>query len=68
MDTPNQNESTENKKPAPAPAAKKAPVRLPSKPISFQNQTVSKNGKQAKAMVNKSKKGGVNLMKKLSGM
>ena len=47
---------------------KKGPSKLPSKQISFSNQPVSKNGKQAKAAVNKTKKGGVNLMKKLSGM
>ena len=52
-----------------APAPKKAgPVRLPSKPISFSNHPHAKNGKQAKTSVNKAKKGGVNLMKKLSGM
>jgi hypothetical protein len=68
MDTAHQNESAGNKKPSTPPAAKKGPVRLPSKPISFQNQPVSKNGKQGKVTVNKSKKGGVNLMKKLSGM
>jgi hypothetical protein len=48
--------------------SKKGPSKLPSKQISFSNQPVSKNGKQAKASVNKTKKGGVNLMKKLSGM
>ena len=58
MDTPKKNE----------PAKKASPVRLPSKPISFSNQPNSKNGKQAKAAVNKSKKGGVNFMRKLSGM
>ena len=57
----------ENKTPV-TPAKKAAPVRLPSKPISFSNQPHAKNGKQGKTMVNKSKKGGVNLMKKLSGM
>ena len=68
MDTNKQNKPAgENKTPA-TPAKKAAPVRLPSKPISFSNQPTSKNGKQAKTMVNKSKKGGVNLMKKLSGM
>ena len=50
------------------PAKKAGPVRLPSKPISFSNQPTSKNGKQVNASVNKGKKGGVNLMKKLSGM
>jgi len=68
MDNSKQNEQPEKKTPA-SPAPKKAgPVRLPSKPISFSSQPQAKNGKQAKAMVNKSKKGGVNLMKKLSGM
>ncbi len=47
---------------------KGAPVRLPSKPISFSGQQTAKGGKQAKASVNKSKKGGVNFMRKLSGM
>jgi hypothetical protein len=47
---------------------KKGPSKLPSKQITFSNQPVSKNGKQGNASVNKSKKGGVNLMKKLSGM
>ena len=51
-----------------APAKKAGPVRLPSKPISFSNHPTAKGGKQAKTMVNKAKKGGVNLMKKLSGM
>ena len=37
-------ESNKNKKAA-APA-KKGPVRLPSKPISFSSQPTSKNGKQ----------------------
>ena len=64
MDTPNQNE--EMKKPAPAP--KKAPSKLPSKTISFSNHPTAKGGKQAKATVNKAKKGGVNNMRKLSGM
>ena len=50
------------------PAKKAGPVRLPSKPISFSNHPTAKGGKQAKTMINKSKKGGVNLMKKLSGM
>ncbi len=51
-----------------AAGSKKGPSKLPSKQISFSNQPVSKNAKNAKATVNKSKKGGVNLMKKLSGM
>jgi len=65
MDTPKQNEPAADKKAAPA---KKGPSKLPSKQISFSNQPVGKNGKQGKASVNKSKKGGVNLMRKLSGM
>ncbi len=48
--------------------AKKGPSKLPSKQISFSNHPVGKGGKQAKASVNKTKKGGVNLMRKLSGM
>jgi hypothetical protein len=68
MDTANQNEQQEQKIPAAPVAPKKGPVKLPSKPISFQNHPQAKNGKQGKAVVNKSKKGGVNLMKKLSGM
>jgi len=60
------NNPAENKKPAAAP---KKPSKLPSKSISFSSQPGTKNGKQSgKATVNKSKKGGVNLMKKLSGM
>lgn len=60
---------TNNTTPTPKPAAKKAgPVKLPSKPISFSSHPQAKNGKQAKVTVNKTKKGGVNLMKKLSGM
>jgi hypothetical protein len=54
-----------------APAAKKAgPVKLPSKPISFSNHPAAKSGKLGKTSVGASsaKKGGVNLMKKLSGM
>ena len=47
---------------------KAGPVKLPSKQIVFSNQPVAKGGKQAKASVNKGKKGGVNLMRKLSGM
>ncbi len=65
MDTPKQNEPIANKKPV---AAKKGPSKLPSKQISFSNQPVGKNGKQAKATVDKAKKGGTNLMRKLSGM
>jgi hypothetical protein len=67
MDTPKQNEPA--KKATAAPGKKTGPVRLPSKPISFTGQPQSKTGKgSGKAVVNKSKKGGVNLMKKLSGM
>ncbi len=62
------NKPADSKK-ATTPPPKKGPVRLPSKPISFSGQQQPKNGKQSgKAMVNKNKKGGVNLMKKLSGM
>ncbi len=56
METPKQN------------AAKKGPSKLPSKQISFSSQGNAKNGKQGKVNVNKAKKGGVNLMRKLSGM
>ncbi len=66
MDTPQQNNEPA-KKAAPA-AAKKAPAKLPSKQISFSNQPVGKGGKQAKTNIAKGKKGGVNLMRKLSGM
>ena len=60
-------ESAENKKPGATPPKKGA--KLPSKSISFSNQPNAKNGKQGgKVNLNKSKKGGVNLMKKLSGM
>ena len=65
MDTPGQNE--ESKKAAVAPK-KAGPSKLPSKSISFSNHPKAKGGKQAKAMVDKSRKGGVNLMRKLSGM
>lgn len=54
MDKPKQN-------------VKKA-AKLPSKPISFSNQPTGKGGKQAKSSVTTTKKGGVNLMRKLSGM
>jgi hypothetical protein len=64
MDT-NQNE--EQKKAAPA-AKKAGPSKLPSKSISFSNHPQAKGGKQAKASLTKGKKGGVNLMRKLSGM
>jgi len=68
MDSQNKNETPEKKKTTTTSVPKKGPVKLPSKPITFGNHPVAKNGKQAKALVNKSKKGGVNLMKKLSGM
>jgi len=48
---------------------KKAASKLPSKAIVFSNQPKVKGGpKSGKAGVDKSKKGGVNLMRKLSGM
>jgi len=60
METPKNNEKA---------APKKGPVKLPSKQISFSSQPLSKKGKQAgKLNINTQKKGGVNLMKKLSGM
>lgn len=66
------NQPLENKPTTPAtPVAKKpGKMRLPSKPISFSGQqSHAKNGKQqGKTMENKNKKGGVNLLKKLSGM
>lgn len=64
METPKQNE--EQKKATPAP--KKGPSKLPSKSITFSNHPKAKGGKQAKATVDKSKKGGVNHMRKLAGM
>ncbi len=67
MDTKKQTTPAGGNKAA-DPAKKAGPVRLPSKPISFSNHPTAKGGKQAKTMINKSKKGGVNLMKKLSGM
>lgn len=49
--------------------AKKAPSKLPSKQIVFGNQPIGKKGgKAGNANVSSSKKGGVNLMRKLSGM
>jgi hypothetical protein len=69
MDTENKSNTAEGiNGQAPAPAAKKpaAPGKLPSKPISFSNQTIIKNGKKVKATVDKSKKSG-HLMKKLTG-
>ena len=56
------------RKPA-QPAGKKAgPTKLPSKPISFSGQSVAKSTKGGKVNINSQKKGGVNLMRKLSGM
>lgn len=49
-------------------APKKGPSKLPSKQISFSNQPTAKGGKQTKAAAVSGKKGGVNLMRKLSGM
>ncbi len=68
MDTNKETNQTGEKKATTGTAKKAAPVRLPSKPISFSNQKLAKNGKQAKTSINTTKKGGVNLMKKLSGM
>jgi hypothetical protein len=51
------------------PAAKKAPAKLPSKQIVFGNQQGNaKGGKNTNASVSTAKKGGVNNMRKLSGM
>lgn len=48
---------------------KAAPSKLPSKQIVFSSQPVSKKGqKGGTKMLNSTKKGGVNLMRKLSGM
>ncbi len=49
---------------------KKAPTKLPSKPLSFSGQAQSKKGQKGAKInsINSTKKGGVNLMKKLSGM
>lgn len=50
-------------------AAGKKPSALPSKPLSFSGQATSKKGgKGGNASVSNQKKGGVNLMRKLSGM
>ncbi len=47
----------------------KKATKLPSKQIVFSNQPGgAKNGKNVKASVSSSKKGGVNNMRKLSGM
>jgi hypothetical protein len=56
----------ENSKGAPK---KAAATKLPSKQIVFGNQPKGKKGQQGgKASVNSVKKGGVNMMRKLSGM
>jgi hypothetical protein len=47
---------------------KAAATKLPSKPISFSGQGSSKKGGNVNAKVNSNKKGGVNFMRKLSGM
>jgi hypothetical protein len=52
-----------NKKPK-----KAGPTKLPSKPLSFSGQPLSKKAGQQKASVSTAKKGGVNHMRKLSGM
>ncbi len=54
-----------SKKSAPA---KKTASKLPSKPLSFSNQPTAKGGKAKNQSVSSTKKGGVNLMRKLSGM
>jgi hypothetical protein len=46
---------------------KKTATSLPSKPIVFGDARNLKNGGQGKSSVNKSKKGGNSLLKKLSG-
>ena len=48
---------------------KKGPSKLPSKQIVFGNQsTGKKGGKAGNTSLSSTKKGGVNLMRKLSGM
>lgn len=61
---------TPEKKDAPQPkVAPKKAAKLPSKSISFSGQQTKKTGgKSGNAQVNGQKKGGVNLMRKLSGM
>jgi hypothetical protein len=49
-------------------AKKTGPSKLPSRPLSFSGQPTAKNGKAGNAKVSSAKKGGVNLMRKLSGM
>ena len=69
MDTQNQNVEAENNKVVPVVPVAKKPIasgKLPSKPISFSNQPIIKNGKKVKTSVDKSKKSG-HLMKKLTG-
>jgi len=65
-----QQYSMENNQPAgkKSGAAPKKATKLPSKSISFSNHPTAKGGKQSNVSVNKSKKGGANLMRKLSGM
>ncbi|MBC7553002.1 MAG: hypothetical protein H7257_03380 [Taibaiella sp.] len=64
-----QPEASENKSTASS-SQKKAATKLPSKPISFSGQQQSKKGQKGlKSNFSSSqKKGGVNLMRKLSGM
>ncbi len=51
------------------PAKKATPTKLPSKQIVFGNQPKGKKGTSGgKANINSAKKGGVNHMRKLSGM
>lgn len=65
MESQDQKKSAEQ--PKEANAKKAAPKKLPSKQIVF-NQGGATFGGKAKTTVNKGKKGGVNLMRKLSGM
>ena len=52
-----------------ATSKKTGPSKLPAKQIVFGNQPKGKKGQvAAKASANSTKKGGVNLMRKLSGM
>ncbi len=63
MDTPEKKAAPQSK------AAPKKGAKLPSKSISFSGQASKKSGgKSGNAQVNGQKKGGVNLMRKLSGM
>ena len=52
--------------PPAAPKKPATPGKLPSKPISFANQSKIKNGKTVKTAIDKSKKSN-HLMKKLTG-